>query len=137
METFARRAERADYFRPIISGGQPDSEIELIRGRYRLEYSYDKMLALTGDETHRLIARGPNEELEQLVFDAYKKLENRCEVIVVDAPTSPACCRWSTSSRTRGWRTSMAARCSSPRGGSPSIASASSLAKATEAGRHL
>ena len=84
METFAGRAQEAGYFRPIVGGGRPDPEIELIRGRYRLESSYEEMHALTVDEAHRLIASGHHEELEQRVFDAYKELERRFEVMVVE-----------------------------------------------------
>ena len=70
METFAGWAQRAGYFRPIVRGRQPDPEIELIRGRYRLESSYEEMHGLTVEEAYRLIAGGHHEELEQRVFDA-------------------------------------------------------------------
>ena len=75
METLAGLAQKAGFFRPIIGGGRPDAEIELIRGRYRLESSYEEMHALRVDEAHGLIARGHHEELEQRAFDAYKELE--------------------------------------------------------------
>lgn len=84
METFAGRAQGAGFFRPIVRDGRPDPEIELMRTRYRLESSYDEMHALTVDEAHRLIAHGRHEELEQRVFDAYKNLERRFEVMVVE-----------------------------------------------------
>lgn len=42
------------------------------------------MHALTVVEAQRLIADGHHEELEQRVFDAYKKLERRFDVMVVE-----------------------------------------------------
>jgi phosphate acetyltransferase len=84
METLAGRAQRAGFFRPIVGGGQPDPEIELIRRRYGLETSSEEMHALTVEEAQRLIAYGRHEELEQRVFDAYKALERRFEVMVVE-----------------------------------------------------
>jgi phosphate acetyltransferase len=84
METLAGRAQKAGFFRPIVGGGQPDPEIELMRGRYRLESSYQEMHALTVDEAHHLMARGAHEEPEQRVFDAYKHLERRFEIMVVE-----------------------------------------------------
>lgn len=84
MDTLAGRAQKPGFFRPIVAGGQPDPEIELMRGRYRLESSYQEMHALTVDEAHGLIASGAHEELEQRVFDAYKELERRFEVMVVE-----------------------------------------------------
>jgi phosphate acetyltransferase len=84
METFAGRAQSVGFFRPIVGGGQPDPEIELMRARYQLESSYEEMHALTVAEAQRLMAHGGHEELEQRVFDAYKELERRFEVIVVE-----------------------------------------------------
>jgi phosphate acetyltransferase len=72
METLAGRAQQAGFFRPIVPGDQPDPEIELMRGRYRLDSSYQEMHALTVDEANRLVASGAHDELEQQVFDAYK-----------------------------------------------------------------
>lgn len=63
MQTFAGRAQRAGFFRPIVGVGQPDPEIELMRRRYRLESSHEEMHALTVDEAHRLMARGRHEDL--------------------------------------------------------------------------
>jgi phosphate acetyltransferase len=85
MEMLSGRAERAGFFRPIIVGdGRPDSQIELIRGRYRLQTTHEEMHALSADEANALIAGGRHGELEQRVFDAYKALETRFEVIVCE-----------------------------------------------------
>ena len=41
METVASRAQRAGFFRPIVAGGGPDPQIELIRHRFKLGCAYE------------------------------------------------------------------------------------------------
>jgi phosphate acetyltransferase len=85
MDTMAGKAGRAGFFRPIVpSATDPDPQIELIRTRYGLESAYEEMYALAADEAHALIAAGRHAELEQRVFDAYKRLESRFEVVVCE-----------------------------------------------------
>lgn len=84
METLAGKARDAAFFRPIIAGGEPDPQLELIRRRYGLETDYEEMYALTVAEAHSLIAASRHAEVEQRVFDAYKQLERRFEVIVCE-----------------------------------------------------
>ena len=74
METLAGRARAAAFFRPIVSSAEErDSQIELIRHRYRLDTSYEEMHALSADEAHALIASGGQRELVERVFEAYKR----------------------------------------------------------------
>jgi phosphate acetyltransferase len=85
METLAGRSKAVAFFRPIVgSGEEPDPQIELIRTRYRLPTTYAEMHAISADEAHAMIAAGRHGELEQQVFDAYKRLEERFEVIVCE-----------------------------------------------------
>jgi phosphate acetyltransferase len=85
METLAGRAQAAGFFRPIVpSADERDSQIELIRRRYRLGSEYEEMYGLSAGEAHSLIASGRQEELEERVFEAYKRLEPRFEVIVCE-----------------------------------------------------
>jgi phosphate acetyltransferase len=85
METLAGRAQAAGFFRPVVpSAEERDSQIELIRHRYRLSSSYEEMHALSAEEAQALIAAGRHGELEQQVFDAYKRLEQRFEVIICE-----------------------------------------------------
>ncbi|MCW3027998.1 MAG: phosphotransacetylase [Solirubrobacterales bacterium] len=85
METLAGKARHAGFFRPIVATGDGrDAQIELIRRRYGLESSYEDMYALSVDEAQTLIASGQHAELEQRVFEAYKRLEARFEVIVCE-----------------------------------------------------
>jgi phosphate acetyltransferase len=85
METLAGRSKAVAFFRPIVgSGDEPDAQIELIRTRYQLPTTYAEMHALSADEAHAMIAAGRHSELEQQVFDAYKRLEESFEVIVCE-----------------------------------------------------
>ena len=85
METLAGRIERTGFFRPIVASAEkPDPQIELIRRRYRLKTSYQEMHAVVAPHAHALIATNRYAELEQRVFDAYKALERRFEVIVCE-----------------------------------------------------
>jgi phosphate acetyltransferase len=85
METLAGRAQRAGYFRPIAgAGGDHDPQLELIQRRYALDVAYDEMYGLSADEAHAMIAAGRHPEVEQRVFDAYKRLEPRFDVIVCE-----------------------------------------------------
>jgi phosphate acetyltransferase len=84
METLAGKAHAA-FFRPIIStAAGRDPQIELIARRYGLDASYEEMFALTSEEANAMIAASRHGELEQRVFDAYKLLEQRFEVIVCE-----------------------------------------------------
>jgi phosphate acetyltransferase len=85
METLSGRAQEAGFFRPIVpSADERDPHVELIRRRYGLRASYEDMHALTAREAHGLIAAGRHAELEERVFEAYKRLEPRFEVIVCE-----------------------------------------------------
>jgi phosphate acetyltransferase len=85
METLAGSAQAPGFFRPIVaSAEEPDSQIELIRRRYGLDTSYEEMRVMSADEAHALIASGRQTELEERVFEAYKRLESRFEVIVCE-----------------------------------------------------
>jgi len=85
METLAGRAQTTGFFRPIVpSAKERDSQIELIRHRYGLGTPYEEMHALSGEEAQKLIASGRHAELEERVFEAYKLLESRFEVIVCE-----------------------------------------------------
>ena len=85
MQTLAGRARRAGFFRPIVAdGAHRDPQIELVRARFGLDASYEEMHAVSADEAHAMIAAGRHDELEQQVFEAYKQLEPRFDVIVCE-----------------------------------------------------
>jgi phosphate acetyltransferase len=85
METLVTRSRRVGFFRPIVAAGaEADAQIELIRRRYQLAEAYGEMHALTVEEASALIAGGHQDELKQRVFDAYKRIERECEVVVCE-----------------------------------------------------
>jgi phosphate acetyltransferase len=95
MEMLSGRAERLGFFRPIVpSGPEPDTEIELMRDRYRLEASHDEMQALTDEEAQAAIAAGDRDEVKRRVVAAYRRLEAGCDVVICEgtdyAGESPA-----------------------------------------------
>jgi phosphate acetyltransferase len=84
METLAGKAQHAGFFRPIVPTPDHDPQIELIRQRYQLETAPVEMYGASSAEAQSLIAAGRHAELEQRVFDAYKALEGRFDVIVCE-----------------------------------------------------
>jgi phosphate acetyltransferase len=85
MEALSGRADRVGFFRPIVpSRHEPDAQIELIRHRYRLDATYDELHALSVDEAGALIAAGRADEVITRVFDAYKRLEQRCDIVLCE-----------------------------------------------------
>ena len=85
MELLAARTRRVGFFRPIVTEETgPDPQIELIRRRYGLETSYDEMRGLSAAEAQSALAAGDPRGLEQRVVGAYRRLEQRCDVIVCE-----------------------------------------------------
>jgi len=82
MEMLSGRVARLGYFRPIIpSRAQPDSQIELIRRRYKLRSTARSMHALSEDEASQI---GDYEELRKAVVSAYKAIERRCDFVLCE-----------------------------------------------------
>src|SRR5437867_2939224 len=82
MELLSRRVQRLGFFRPIVpSASEPDPEIELIRARYQLDFSYEDMHALSEAEA---IGMPSYEDLRKRVVQAYKQLEQRCDFVVCE-----------------------------------------------------
>ncbi len=83
MHTLAGRAQSVGFFRPIVPD-PADAQIELIRRRFELPTTAAEMYALLAPEADSMIAAGRHEELRQRVFDAYKALESRFDVVVCE-----------------------------------------------------
>ncbi len=84
METLAGRAQRAGFFRPVVAGGPDDPQLQLIRSRYGLDVPASEMYAVTAADASSMLAAGRHAELEQRVFDAFKRLEAQFDVVVVE-----------------------------------------------------
>jgi phosphate acetyltransferase len=82
MELLSTRVQRLGFFRPIVpSATERDPEIELIRSRYQLAFSYEEMHALSEAEA---IAMPSYDDLRTRVVEAYKQLEQRCDFVVCE-----------------------------------------------------
>ncbi len=82
MELLSTRVQRLGFFRPIVpSPTENDAEIELIRSRYQLDFSYEEMHAVSEAEA---IGMPTYDELRKRVVQAYKALEPRCDFIVCE-----------------------------------------------------
>src|SRR5680860_1512025 len=84
MELLSARTDRVGFFRPLVSGGGIDPQIELMRARYGLDVPPEDMFALTDDEAQAAIASGDSDEVKKRVVAAYRKLEADCDVVVCE-----------------------------------------------------
>src|SRR5918999_2312155 len=76
---------RVGYFRPIVAGeAEPDNDIELIRRRYRLPQSYEESYGAVVDDLRAMSDRGRYEELLKRILDAYKRLDDRTDLLLVE-----------------------------------------------------
>jgi phosphate acetyltransferase len=76
---------RVGYFRPIVaSGDQRDNDIELIRHRYRLPQSYQESYGAVVDDLRAMSDRGRYEELLKRILDAYKRLDDSTDLLLVE-----------------------------------------------------
>jgi phosphate acetyltransferase len=76
---------RVGYFRPIVaSGEQPDNDIELIRHRYRLPQTYQESYGAVVDDLRAMSDRGRYEELLKRILDAYKRLDDTTDLLLVE-----------------------------------------------------
>lgn len=87
MELFLRNTSKVGYFRPIIKDpkeGREDRHIELILNHFKLDQSYEESFALKRSEASALISEGKHAILIDKVISGYKKLENRCDLILIE-----------------------------------------------------
>jgi phosphate acetyltransferase len=76
---------RVGYFRPIVAGGdRPDNDIELIRHRYRLPQTYEESYGAVVDDLRAMSDRGHYEKLLKRILDAYKRLDDSTDLLLVE-----------------------------------------------------
>jgi phosphate acetyltransferase len=82
MDLLSRRIDRLGFFRPIVpSAAERDPEIELIRSRYQLDFSYDDMHAVSEAEALGLPSY---DDLRKRVVESYKAVERNADFIVCE-----------------------------------------------------
>jgi phosphate acetyltransferase len=81
VEMLSARAESVGFFRPIVpSDAESDPQTDLIQGRYGVAVGR----ALSDAEAQSMIAAGSAGEIEKLAVEAYRKLADRCDVVVCE-----------------------------------------------------
>ena len=70
-EVLSRRAGRLASSGRSCLGGRPDTDIELVLGRFRLPEEYARSYALTADDLHAVAGRADYDELLKRVLNGY------------------------------------------------------------------
>jgi phosphate acetyltransferase len=83
FELLAARAGRVGYFRPVV-GEDPDPQVELMRRRYGIEATYERLRAVTTAEARDAVAAGAIDELEKRVVRAYRECERDFDAVVCE-----------------------------------------------------
>ncbi len=85
MDFLSRHIKRLGFFRPIVrSGEQINNQIRLISTRYNMNFKYQEMYGLTGDEMLEIHKSGDTDSVYTTILDKYKKLEEKCDFILVE-----------------------------------------------------
>ncbi len=85
MDFLSRHIKRLGFFRPIVrSGEQINNQIRLISTRYNMNFKYQEMYGLTGDEMLEIHKSGDTDSVYTAILDKYKKLEEKCDFILVE-----------------------------------------------------
>ena len=84
MEMLSARVERVAFLRPIVPVNGADTQVELIRRRYKLDTPYEAMCVMTDAEAQQAIGDGRYDELKQRVVAAYRALADASDVVVCE-----------------------------------------------------
>jgi phosphate acetyltransferase len=85
METLTRRVTRVGFFRPVIRfNDRLDSQIELMRSRYRLDQTYDESYGVTGRDTRDFGGAHVDPALVSRILDRFQALASRCDFVLVE-----------------------------------------------------
>ena len=85
METLTRRVTRVGFFRPVIRfSDRLDSQIELMRSRYRLDQTYDESYGVTGRDTRDFGGAHVDPALVSRILDRFQALASRCDFVLVE-----------------------------------------------------
>lgn len=85
METLTRSVSRVGFFRPVVRfGDKLDSQIELMRARYRLDQTYDESFGVTGRDTREYGGTHVDAALVSRIIERYQQLARRCDYVLVE-----------------------------------------------------
>ncbi len=84
MEMLYSVNRRVGFFRPMVAGSPSEDNLtNLICGRYDLPFPPEMLFGCTGQTARKLIGGGQYDEFLKLILDKYKRLEERCDLVVV------------------------------------------------------
>jgi phosphate acetyltransferase len=84
MEALSRLG-RVGYFRPIVATAEvPDSDIELIRHRYRLPQTYEESYGAVVDDLRAMSDRAEYDRLLKRIMEAYRRLDDTTDHMLVE-----------------------------------------------------
>lgn len=86
MNLLASRAEKIAYFKPIISGDQPekDSHLHTIKTHFKLSTGYDSMYVFTRKELVKHLNAGKETLVIDSIINRFKQLQESHEFVVVE-----------------------------------------------------
>lgn len=86
MNLLASRAEKIAYFKPIISGDQPekDSHLHTIKTHFKLSTGYDSMYVFTRKELVKHLNAGKETLVIDSIINKFKQLQESHEFVVVE-----------------------------------------------------
>lgn len=85
MSILSRHVKRLGFFRPIVKlDGHHDHDIDLISKRLSLPFHHDEMYGLSNSEALDYLQENNADDLLTAILDKYKKLESKCDFIVVE-----------------------------------------------------
>jgi phosphate acetyltransferase len=83
MEILMAQGRKVGFFRPVIWEEEGrDNAIDLIAGRYNLDYPYESMFGCHKSEALELLKSDRYNDLLNLIMDKYKTLENQCDLVL-------------------------------------------------------
>ncbi len=85
MEALTRAVRRVGYFRPVIRpGDRPDSQIELMRTRYRLDQTYEESYGVTAERTRDFGGHHGDPALVSQIIERFQSLAERCDYVLIE-----------------------------------------------------
>ena len=85
MSLLTRHIKKVGFFRPIIRlSEEKDNDIELVSKRFNLPFEYSSMYGTNTDQAFDMIHAGDMDNLFTVILDKYKKLEAKCDFILVE-----------------------------------------------------
>jgi hypothetical protein len=85
MEVLSRRLAKMGYFRPVVaSAAVPDTDIELIRHRYRLAQTYAESYAVAMDELRAMGDRDRYDVLLKRILESFRRLDQATDLVLVE-----------------------------------------------------